>query len=132
VISYDIEADGFEIVTHCLTPAETDRLLTAVDPAQTEQRGERKGGLRNVLRLDRVAELAHSTKILCRVQRILGPNAFAARALLFDKTLDANWKLTWHQDKAIALKSAVDAPGFGPRSVKDSVPHVHSPATVLE
>jgi ectoine hydroxylase-related dioxygenase (phytanoyl-CoA dioxygenase family) len=132
VISYEIEADGFEIVTNCLTATETDRLLSAVEAAQNKQCCERKSGLRNLLRLGPVAELAYSTKVLCHVQRTLGPNAFPARALLFDKTPDANWKLTWHQDKAIALKSAVEAPGFGPWSVKDGVPHAHAPSAILE
>jgi ectoine hydroxylase-related dioxygenase (phytanoyl-CoA dioxygenase family) len=66
------------------------------------------------------------------VERILGREAFCVRALLFDKTPEANWKVAWHQDLSIAVRHRVDVPGFGPWSVKAGVPHVQPPVDVLE
>lgn len=54
------------------------------------------------------------------------------RALFFNKSPEANWYVTWHQDLTIAVRERVDVPGFGPWSVKDDVPHVQPPAELLD
>jgi ectoine hydroxylase-related dioxygenase (phytanoyl-CoA dioxygenase family) len=66
------------------------------------------------------------------VHEVLGNCAFVTRAILFDKTAQANWNVSWHQDTTIAVRAKVDAPGFGPWSVKAGVQHVQPPADVLE
>lgn len=38
----------------------------------------------------------------------------------------------WHQDRSIGVKQRLDAPGYGPWSVKAGVPHVQPPPSVLE
>ena len=54
------------------------------------------------------------------------------RAILFDKTPVANWKVAFHQDLAIAVAERRAVDGFGPWSIKSGVPHVHAPAALLE
>ena len=66
------------------------------------------------------------------VKDVLGPDAFAVRAILFDKIKGGNWHVGWHQDQAIAIKERLDAPGFGPTSIKEGVPHTRASAEVLE
>jgi ectoine hydroxylase-related dioxygenase (phytanoyl-CoA dioxygenase family) len=62
----------------------------------------------------------------------LGPDAQPVRAIFFDKTPASNWLVPWHQDLTIAVASKVEAPGFGPWSVKNGIPHVQPPAALLE
>lgn len=62
---------------------------------------------------------------------ILGPRVRPVRAIAFDKRPDANWAVGWHQDRTIAVRERIDAPGFGPWSVKDGVPHVEPPFDVM-
>jgi hypothetical protein len=47
---------------------------------------------------------------------ILGGEAMAVRAILFDKTAELNWLVPWHQDRTIAVRAAR---GCGLRSVVD-------------
>jgi ectoine hydroxylase-related dioxygenase (phytanoyl-CoA dioxygenase family) len=54
------------------------------------------------------------------------------RALFFDKTPKANWRVSWHQDLTIPTRRRVEVPGFGPWSEKAGIPHVQPPASVLE
>lgn len=54
------------------------------------------------------------------------------RAILFDKSAEANWALGWHQDRTIAVRERRDVPGFGPWSVKAGVQHVEPPFEVIE
>lgn len=62
---------------------------------------------------------------------ILGRNAIAVRALLFDKSADTNWSLGWHQDRTICVKSRRETPNYGPWTVKSGVHHVAPPYALL-
>ena len=62
----------------------------------------------------------------------LGAAAFAVRALVFDKTPLANWKVAWHQDVTIPVTEYRECPGWGPWSRKAGTWHVRPPAEVLE
>lgn len=53
------------------------------------------------------------------------------RAILFDKTPDANWSLVWHQDRVVAVRERVEVEGFGPWSRKHGALHVAPPFEVL-
>jgi len=54
------------------------------------------------------------------------------RAILFDKTPEANWPVAWHQDQIIAVAERIEVQGFSAWSVKEGLPHVRPPAGILE
>jgi ectoine hydroxylase-related dioxygenase (phytanoyl-CoA dioxygenase family) len=58
---------------------------------------------------------------------ILGDDAMAVRAILFDKTAESNWAVPWHQDRTIAVRERREVAGFGPWSTKAGVAHVEPP-----
>jgi ectoine hydroxylase-related dioxygenase (phytanoyl-CoA dioxygenase family) len=120
-----VDTSGFAIVPSFLAPVELEILDRAL-PAQ------HNAGLRNLLDLPGIAELAASQKVRSLVDLLLGPDAFPVRGILFDKTPVANWKVSWHQDLSIAVAQQRDAPGYGPWSEKSGVPHVQPPVEVLE
>jgi len=66
------------------------------------------------------------------VEVVLGEEAFPVRAILFDKTPEANWKVAWHQDLTIAVAEKREAAGFTAWSEKDGVCHVQPPTAILE
>ena len=61
----------------------------------------------------------------------LGPRATPVRAILFNKSPDTNWSLGWHQDRTICVADKVDAPGYGPWTVKGDMYHVEPPFYLL-
>ena len=61
----------------------------------------------------------------------LGPASRPVRAILFDKSVAANWALGWHQDRTIAVRERVEMAGFGPWSVKGGILHVEPPFALL-
>jgi ectoine hydroxylase-related dioxygenase (phytanoyl-CoA dioxygenase family) len=79
-----------------------------------------------------VRELATSETVRSVAEAVLGPHCFAVRAILFDKTPRANWKVVWHQDVTIAVRERANVPGFGPWSEKEGVVHVQPPVELLE
>jgi hypothetical protein len=62
---------------------------------------------------------------------VLGARAEPVRAILFDKTARANWKLGWHQDRTIVVKRRIDVDGYGPWSTKAGLQHVAPPFDLL-
>lgn len=129
-------SDGFALVPGAIGSAEVARLLGALDAAEAGDGVRRRGSvyaIRNLMEVvPEVRELAGSAPVRALVEPVLGRGAFPVRAILFDKTPDANWKVTWHQDLSIAVREARDVEGFGPWSEKAGVPHVQPPAGVLE
>jgi ectoine hydroxylase-related dioxygenase (phytanoyl-CoA dioxygenase family) len=79
-----------------------------------------------------VAELARDDRLLRVARGVLGPDASAFRATLFDKSPVANWLVAWHQDTALPLRDRAEVPGWGPWSVKAGVLYAHAPASALE
>src|SRR4051794_7757164 len=66
------------------------------------------------------------------VRALLPPGMEPARAILFDKTSETNWKVAWHQDLTIPVREKREVSGYGPWSVKDGVAHVQPPIAILE
>jgi len=125
-----LKADGFAVVERVVSDAENLELIRVVGDAAEGASG--RGGVRNLLDLDAIRELARCTAVWSIVEPVLGPGAFPVRGILFDKTDGANWKVPWHQDVTIAVRERVDVEGFGPWSMKAGVLHVQPPAAVLE
>jgi ectoine hydroxylase-related dioxygenase (phytanoyl-CoA dioxygenase family) len=88
-------------------------------------------GLRELLTLEPIRQLARSQQILSLTEKILGTGAFAVSGTFFNKVPSANWKVPWHQDRMIKVKQRHDVDGWGPWSVKDGVIHVQPPASVM-
>lgn len=65
------------------------------------------------------------------VARLTNAGMKPVRAVLFDKSDGANWALGWHQDRTIAVRRRVDAPGFGPWSTKQGFTHVEPPFDLI-
>jgi ectoine hydroxylase-related dioxygenase (phytanoyl-CoA dioxygenase family) len=122
-----VAASGFAIIPGVLGHDDLALLERLFPPSSSDS-----GGLRNLLDIDGIAELAESDPIRSLVDPILGRDAFPVRGILFDKTPAANWKVSWHQDLTIAVKQRSDAPGYGPWSEKAGVVHVQPPVAVLE
>ena len=62
---------------------------------------------------------------------VLGPASRPVRAILFDKTAETNWSLTWHQDRTICVRRRIDVDGFGPWTIKGGMQHVAPPFDLL-
>lgn len=127
----NLQQNGYAIVPSVLTPNVVTELMVAVSGVHSTTL-RRVPGIRNLLSISAVHELAGSLVVRALVAPVLGPGCFAVRGILFDKTPDANWNVVWHQDLSIAVHERRDVPGFGPWSKKEGVTHVQPPPSVLE
>lgn len=131
-----VEEMGYTLHDTVLSLEQLGRLRLAVGRLADDSGAYHRGGVyaaRGLLeRLPEVAELARSVEARALVAPVLGEGWRPVRAIYFDKTPAANWKVPWHQDLTIAVKKRCEAPGYGPWSVKDGVAHVQPPMEVLE
>ena len=123
-----IEQRGWATTRSVLAADEVVALREAVAPLAVDGRG----GVRNLLAHAQVRALAASSAARSLAAAVLGDACFAVRAILFDKTPGANWKVVWHQDLSIATRERVEMRGFGPWTEKAGVTHVQPPVAVLE
>jgi ectoine hydroxylase-related dioxygenase (phytanoyl-CoA dioxygenase family) len=79
-----------------------------------------------------VAALANEPALLVIARGAVGAGAVPFRATLFDKSAAANWRVGWHQDTALPLRSRHALPGWGSWSEKEGVVYAHAPASALE
>ncbi|HEY0683012.1 MAG TPA: phytanoyl-CoA dioxygenase family protein [Steroidobacter sp.] len=124
-----IERDGFAIVFGVLDERTRLDLIRDVEELLLES----TAGIRELAaKVPSVAALARSATVRSLVEPVLGPQAMLVRSILFNKSLDANWQVAWHQDLTIAVASQEEAEGYSSWSVKEGVVHVQPPVQVLE
>lgn len=129
--------NGFAIVEQVLTGQTIEALIQAIALAQKSMFAKHRSGsmyaMRNVLKaIPAIQALASSPRISSLASAVLGINAYPIKAILFDKTAKANWKVAWHQDLTIAVAAKKPVAGFGPWSEKAGIPHVQPPVEILE
>lgn len=119
--------DGAVLFPAAVTAAEVAGLRERLDPAIDGRPGRR---------LPDEAATGHLLAAEGPVGRIaaglLGGPAHPVRAVLFDKTSDANWIVAWHQDRTIVVRKRIEVEGFAPWSTKDGLLHVAPPISILE
>ena len=116
--------DGYAIFPDVLP--DVSALLAAADTLP-----HTRAGARGALAHPAIAAAARGP-LLALARTLLAPDAAPFRATLFDKSLETNWRVTWHQDRTLPLRARHDAPGWGPWTTKDGVLHAHAPAAILE
>ena len=123
----DFEREGALLFGGVLSAADAAALAARLEPQIAGRPGTR-------LKVDPdVAGLLDVDGAVGRVAAgLIGAGARPVRAVLFDKSPDANWIVAWHQDRTIPVRERHETPGFGPWSTKDGVLHVAPPIAVPE
>jgi len=123
-----IQTQGFAIIPGILEPKEVDGLL---DVFRSVDLPRSRAGVRHAMSLPAVAAAARDAQLMEIARETLGTEAFPFRATLFDKSPATNWLVVWHQDTALPLQERLEAPGWGPWSIKGGVTYAHAPASAL-
>jgi ectoine hydroxylase-related dioxygenase (phytanoyl-CoA dioxygenase family) len=118
-----IADDGYAVTAPCFDVRAICERSSVLD---TSNAGER-----NLLDVPVVRRLAESSVVRGLIEPLLGSGCFAVRGILFNKTQDANWKVTWHQDCVIAVAARSEISDWGPWSIKAGVHHVRPASDVI-
>lgn len=123
--TFDFATFGAQLFKGALRVCENE-LEAALVGLPRDQAGVRLHGIEALAPL-----LASNGCIGAIAANVLGPCSQPVRAILFNKTPEANWSLAWHQDRTICVKEKREAPGFGPWTTKSGMIHVAPPFDLL-
>lgn len=121
-----LDRDGAVLAPALLSEAHIKTLRALADDAVGKRPGAR---LRGHVALSEV--LSPGGPVGALAARLTSEAARPVRAVMFDKTPEANWIVAWHQDRVIPVRERHEVEGFGPWSTKDGVLHVAPPFEVL-
>jgi ectoine hydroxylase-related dioxygenase (phytanoyl-CoA dioxygenase family) len=132
-----LDQNGYLILPGLLTESVISGLIYALSILKFSKAVSRRGksiyGVRNLLNLSpAVRDFSTSNTVRQVVETFLGNDVRLVRAIYFNKTENANWKVPWHQDLTIAVREKIDIPGFSPWTRKADVWHVQPPINILE
>jgi hypothetical protein len=85
-VSHQVEECGYAIIPDVLSSEEVKRLASDL---QSQQLPRSRAGVRHMLSVPCVAQIAHDLRLLGLAQKILGRDAFPFRTTLFDKAPDS-------------------------------------------
>lgn len=120
-----LEIQGYDVLSPGLTGEELLALRHEFPPDSPNRR--------NLFLFSPLVEnLVRKGSFTAAARQILGPDAFAVRAIFFNKIEKVNWHVPWHQDISIPIKERVEVPGFSAFNMKEGVLHANAPAAVLE
>ncbi|MFT4512241.1 MAG: hypothetical protein ACI89X_000140 [Planctomycetota bacterium] len=125
----DFERDGYSVHENVLADSMRGAVVAEFAALANQRRG---AGQRSGLAQPPIATLACSPAVRALVEPILGTEAFAFRATLFDKTEASNWPVAWHQDRVIPVVEPAATHGFAQWSEKSDGWYVEPPRSVQE
>ena len=121
--------NGFEIVDNFIDNNQIEKILKELSTAEYSRN---TGGIRNAeKKFGTIKNYTQSQQLLERVGQYFHTKPLFIRAILFNKSSENNWLVTWHQDKTVAVSKRFEKPGWNIWSTKDNVEHVQPPLEVL-
>ncbi len=121
-----LDRDGAVLIPAQLSEAHIEALRILADDVVGKRPGARMSGHSALVEV-----LSPQGPVGALAASLTSDAARPVRAVMFDKTPEANWIVAWHQDRVIPVRERREVRGFGPWSTKGGVLHVAPPFEVL-
>lgn len=121
-----LQMQGFAILPALLDAATCESLASSL-----RIRGPNSAGARNLLRHDRIRQIASRLQQHLAVHEILSPDHVAVQCTYFEKSIACNWLVPMHRDESIPVAQRIEHAQLQGWSMKDGTLHVIVPASLL-
>ncbi len=119
---------GFELVENIIPSSDIDNIHREIDQFQESS----SAGIRHAdTKLSTLQQLAQSSLALHLAEHYMQDKPRLMRCILFNKTAEQNWLVSWHQDKTLCMPRKFAHQDWGPWSIKDGAHHVQPPINIL-
>lgn len=122
--------DGYAVVSKVLTKEQIAELKLEI--RQTIDCDSAYGIRQIDCQVPAIYRLAYSSLIIKCLELYTDCQPKLVKAIYFNKTLENNWFVGWHQDKTIGVREKIETPGFINWTVKQSIPHVQPTLDVMQ
>lgn len=134
---HEIATHGYMIIPDVFTEQTCDELIGYIEKAGTGNNAFRKSADLFAIRrfhkeIPEVLPAIFNHKIVAWIKTLFGSDYFITKSIYFDKPVNANWFVPYHQDLTISVDQKQDIQGYGPWSVKQDQFTVQPPADILE
>ncbi len=127
-----IEYKGFAILNHVFGKKEINLIKSTIHNYQKENPHEEPHAIRSLLhKIPALTKLIFNANLL-NILGKLNRNLFLTKAIYFDKSPEANWYVTWHQDVTINVKDKIETEGFSGWTRKSDEHGVCPPEDILK
>ncbi|RYY77246.1 MAG: hypothetical protein EOO52_07155 [Gammaproteobacteria bacterium] len=122
--------NGFEILKNFISQEWIGNLIYEINRVGFHKE---TGGVRNInKKLKIIGEYLASEEFKGKSDSFLPASVRLVRAMLFNKSAESNWYVTWHQDRTVCVSSRFEETGWSIWSVKENMLHVQPPLEVLK
>lgn len=129
MLNLKLQKHGIEIKAGLVS----DKLIQSViSEVNSHDESMPKHGIRNAeKKFPSIFKLVSSKALIDEAQKVLGKKPRVVRVIFFNKTMEKNWLVTWHQDKTVTVNKKFNLKGWEPWSLKDGTHHVQPPVEIL-
>ncbi|MCO7223358.1 phytanoyl-CoA dioxygenase family protein [Pleionea sp. CnH1-48] len=120
---------GFVIISQAV---DSDIIERVKQELQASQLSGRAGARDLEESCDSIRALVASHALQKIAEQLLTAPVSVVRVLVFNKGVDSNWGVSWHQDLSVAVTTQQDLPGWKNWRVKQGRLHVQPPVAVLQ
>jgi predicted DNA-binding transcriptional regulator YafY len=122
---------GFMILHHVFSKKAVNQIKLRIDQYFKIRHAENAHAIRDLFgEIPELRSLVFNANLLHILKKI-DSRLFLSKAVFFDKTPNANWYVTWHQDITISVKDRVETSGFTSWTTKSGAHHVCPPEDIL-
>ncbi len=118
---------GFEIFEEIFDEQECKAILSDLHPSVRMN----APGYRSLLGGRFVESIAWDARLIKMAEGLLSGTAVPYKAILFDKSHNANWLVPWHQDRVLPIRNRFVDPEWGPWTAKGGVNFAHAPTWAM-
>ncbi|MFT3823188.1 MAG: phytanoyl-CoA dioxygenase family protein [Chitinophagaceae bacterium] len=136
-IQQEFTVQGFAVIDNILHDEEINVLASVIENTATDTPAFRKTAdlfaIRRFLKtVPAATPLVLTSRLTGLIHQLLGKDFFITKSIYFDKPVQSNWFVAWHQDLTISVDKKEPTEGFGPWTVKDEQFAVQPPVNILE
>ncbi|PSG90351.1 phytanoyl-CoA dioxygenase family protein [Aurantibacter aestuarii] len=120
---------GFSVLNQVYTKREIKKIKGKLHMYLKNNPGKTYSLREVFLRLPQLKPLVINKNLKQIIDSLL-PNAFLTKVIYFDKTIQDNWYVTWHQDLPVNVKDKIETDGFTSWTKKEDVISVIPPEAI--
>jgi ectoine hydroxylase-related dioxygenase (phytanoyl-CoA dioxygenase family) len=133
----ELDKDGFSIVTDLYSDIEINQIITCIENAENKNDSFLKTkdlfAIRQLIsNVPELANLIFNQKLTELISTLSQTELFLTKAIYFDKPIESNWFVAYHQDLSISVENKADLENYVNWTFKKNQLGVQPPIEILK